>query len=259
MMAQCGQGYLNLYQIQPADAAQPRAKFREIQRGTSKFFEICSLSAVLAVLKKKGNPYVSDTIKGAAAAITAAERNTDGTAAGNAGNQSTLERPLPGRRQRQGQGHNLPAMRQRRPGRTANLTEKPNSRNHFLKCWNGGCSFETGGSVIDLYMMENGMNPQTDFSRAVDELAARLNISIDPHRNSTAAEDFAEAAPAAGNPSFSGEPSSTAAAEPNSRTAREFPEILSAMYEEFAGIVEAQAYLRAGALALAAAASLHWR
>ena len=84
------------------------------------------------------------------------------------------------------------------------ITEKPNSRNHFLKCWNGGCDFERGGSVIDLYMLEHGMNPQTDFSRAVDELAASLNISIDPYRNNTAAEDFAEVEAPAEDLSFNG-------------------------------------------------------
>ena len=69
------------------------------------------------------------------------------------------------------------------------ISEKPNSRNHFLKCWNGGCDFEKGGSVIDLYMMESG---ETSFAKAVDELAARLNIRIDPYTGTrtTAAADF---------------------------------------------------------------------
>ena len=130
------------------------------------------------------------------------------------------------------------------------ITEKPNSRNHFLKCWNGGCSFETGGSVIDLYMMENGMNPQTDFSRAVDELAARLNISIDPHRNSTAAEDFAEAAPAAGNPSFSGESSSTAAAEPTAEPPANFQKYYLQCMKNLRESAEAQAYLQRRGISL---------
>lgn len=135
------------------------------------------------------------------------------------------------------------------------ITEKPNSRNHFLKCWNGGCSFETGGSVIDLYMMENGMNPQTDFSRAVDELAARLNISIDPHRNSTAAEDFAEAAPAAGNPSFSGESSSTAAAEPTAEPPANFQKYYLQCMKNLRESAEAQAYLQRRGISLDTAAA----
>ena len=56
------------------------------------------------------------------------------------------------------------------------ITEDKKSPNHFLKCWNGGCNFTTGGSVIDLYMMEHGI---TNFNAAVDELAARLNIGAD--------------------------------------------------------------------------------
>lgn len=134
------------------------------------------------------------------------------------------------------------------------ITERPNNRNHFLKCWNGGCSFETGGSVIDLYMMENGMNPQTDFSRAVDELAAKLNISIDPHRNSTAAEDFAEAAPAAGNPSFSGEPSSTAAAEPTAEPPANFQKYYQQCMKNLRESAEAQAYLQRRGISLDTAA-----
>lgn len=48
-------------------------------------------------------------------------------------------------------------------------------RGHFLQCWNGGCSF-TGGSVIDLYMLDKGI---TDFDSAVDEMAAAIGIKID--------------------------------------------------------------------------------
>ena len=80
------------------------------------------------------------------------------------------------------------------------ITEKPNSRNHFLKCWNGGCAFEQGGSVIDLFMLEHGID---SFSKAVDELAAELRITIDPYKRSSAAEDFRDAA-APQNPSFNG-------------------------------------------------------
>lgn len=112
------------------------------------------------------------------------------------------------------------------------ITEKPHSRNHFLKCWNGGCSFTEGGSVIDLYMMEQGMNPQTDFSKAVDELAARLNIVIDPYTGtrSTAAEDFAEEEAPAGNPSFSGTASSPAE-EPADKAAQQ-PADFGAYYQQ---------------------------
>ena len=88
------------------------------------------------------------------------------------------------------------------------ITEKPGSR-HFLKCWNGGCDFNGGGSVIDLYMLENGIE---QFSKAVDEMAGKLGIEIEPYtgNRSTAAEDFAEEPE--GEPlSFTGEPAPAAA------------------------------------------------
>lgn len=139
------------------------------------------------------------------------------------------------------------------------ITEKPRSRNHFLKCWNGGCDFEHGGSVIDLYMLEHRMNPQTDFSRAVDELAARLNISIDPHRNSTAAEDFAEAAPAAGNLSFNGIASTPAEPEPEpADKVAELPDNFQQYYlqcrQNLLESAEAQAYLQRRGISLDLAA-----
>ena len=83
------------------------------------------------------------------------------------------------------------------------ITEKPGSK-HFLKCWNGGCDFNGGGSVIDLYMLENGIE---QFSKAVDELAGKLGIEIEPYtgNRSTAAEDFADD-PEGEAPSFTGEP-----------------------------------------------------
>lgn len=130
------------------------------------------------------------------------------------------------------------------------ITEKPNSRNHFLKCWNGGCDFETGGSVIDLYMLEHGMNPQTDFSRAVDEMAAILNISIDPR--STAAEDFAEE-PAAGNSSFSGD--STAAEEPTAEPPANFQKYYLQCMQNLRESAEAQAYLQRRGISLDTAAA----
>ena len=127
------------------------------------------------------------------------------------------------------------------------ITEKPNSRNHFLKCWNGGCSFEQGGSVIDLYMLENGMNPQTDFSRAVDELAARLNISIDPRRNSTAAEDFAEAPAGDGTASSPAEP----AAQQPTNYSKYFLQWMQNLRES----AEAQAYLQRRGISMETAAA----
>ena len=63
------------------------------------------------------------------------------------------------------------------------ISRMKDSKNHFLKCWNGGCSFNDGGSVIDLYMMEKGIA----FAPAVCELAAMLGIQID---NSGATADF---------------------------------------------------------------------
>ena len=70
------------------------------------------------------------------------------------------------------------------------ITEKPGSK-HFLKCWNGGCDFNHGGSVIDLYMLDNHIE---QFSKAVDAMAADLGIEIEPYtgNRSTAAEDFAD-------------------------------------------------------------------
>lgn len=138
------------------------------------------------------------------------------------------------------------------------ITEKPHSRNHFLKCWNGGCSFTEGGSVIDLYMMEQGMNPQTDFSKAVDELAARLNIVIDPYTGtrSTAAEDFAEVEAPAGNPSFSGTASSPTE-EPADKAAQQ-PADFGAYYQQcrqnLLESAEAQAYLQRRGISLDLAA-----
>lgn len=138
------------------------------------------------------------------------------------------------------------------------ITEKPHSRNHFLKCWNGGCSFTEGGSVIDLYMMEQGMNPQTDFSRAVDELAARLNIVIDPYTGTrtTAAEDFAEVEAPAGNPSFSGTASSPTE-EPADKAAQQ-PADFGAYYQQcrqnLLESAEAQAYLQRRGISLDLAA-----
>ena len=109
------------------------------------------------------------------------------------------------------------------------ISEKKGSSSHFLKCWNGACDFNEGGSVIDLYMLEHGMNQQTDFSRAVDELAAQLGLVIDaPALKTYAWDDFIpedgeepqepEGQPAA--PSFTGETSAPAsAADPGAAAA----------------------------------------
>ena len=141
------------------------------------------------------------------------------------------------------------------------ITEKPGSRNHFLKCWNGGCDFE-GGSVIDLFMLEHNMNPddRRDFSKAVDELAAELRITIDPPRRSSAAEDFSdtttsshrkpvEAPQTGGNPSFSG----TAAPATEAATAPTQADYI-AYYEQCMGNLAeseaAQAYLTGRGISL---------
>lgn len=137
------------------------------------------------------------------------------------------------------------------------ITEKPGSRNHFLKCWNGGCDFE-GGSVIDLFMLEHNMNPddRRDFVKAVDELAAELRINIDPPRRSSAAEDFSdyrkpvEAPQTGGNPSFSG----TAAPAAQAATAPAQAADYIAYYEQCMGNLAeseaAQAYLTGRGISL---------
>lgn len=111
------------------------------------------------------------------------------------------------------------------------ISEKKGSSSHFLKCWNGACDFNEGGSVIDLYMLEHGMNPQTDFTRAVDELAGQLGIVIDaPAGRAAAWDDFItedgeepqEPEQAAGSPSFTGQtsaPASASAADPGAAAA----------------------------------------
>ena len=132
------------------------------------------------------------------------------------------------------------------------ITEWGQSRNHFLKCWNGGCDFE-GGSVIDLYMMEHGIDR---FSRAVDELADKLRITIDPYRGSSAAEDFssyeaAAAPPRGGNPSFSG--TVTPAAQPATGPAQartDYSDYLRKCAANLAQSEAAQAYLTGRGISL---------
>lgn len=88
------------------------------------------------------------------------------------------------------------------------ISEMKGSTNHFLKCWNGACEFNGGGSVIDLYMLETG----AEFPAAVDALAGRLGIETTGPARATAAADFAEADAeerAAGNPSFTGQTSAS--------------------------------------------------
>ena len=89
------------------------------------------------------------------------------------------------------------------------ITEDESSANHFLKCWNGGCSFNKGGSVIDLYMLEH----RCTFAQAVKELAALLHIHID--------EDGTSEGSSKGKPSFSGKAPATSTASSGSAGADE--------------------------------------
>ena len=142
------------------------------------------------------------------------------------------------------------------------ITEKPNSRNHFLKCWNGGCKFEAGGSVIDLYMLEHGID---NFSKAVDELAAELRITIDPPRRSSAAEDFRDygghSSPAAGgNPSFSGTvtPATKPATDPAEAVTQprpDYTDYLRKCVDNLAESEAAQEYLAGRGISLETAAA----
>ena len=148
------------------------------------------------------------------------------------------------------------------------ITEKPNSRNHFLKCWRGDCRFEQGGSVIDLYMMEHGIDR---FSKAVDELAAELRIPIDPYRRSSAAEDFSdtttsshrkpvEAPQTGGNPSFSGTvtPAAQPATDPAQATAEARPDYREYLRKCIANLKQseaAQEYLTSRGISLDTAAA----
>ena len=142
------------------------------------------------------------------------------------------------------------------------ITEKPNSRNHFLKCWNGGCSFEAGGSVIDLYMLEHGID---NFSKAVDELAAELRITIDPPRRSSAAEGFRDyvghSSPAAGgNPSFSGAvtPAAEAATDPAQAVTQPRPDYTDYLRKCIANLADSEAaqdYLQRRGISMETAAA----
>lgn len=144
------------------------------------------------------------------------------------------------------------------------ITEKPNSRNHFLKCFK--CQF--GGSVIDLYMLEHHMNPddRRDFVTAVDQLAAALGISIDPPRRSTAAEDFRSpytptAAPQTGGSypfSGTGTPTPQAAAEAPQAIEEprpDYTEYLRKCIDNLAESAEAQAYLEKRGISMDTAAT----
>ena len=115
------------------------------------------------------------------------------------------------------------------------ITEKPGSK-HFLKCWNGGCDFNQGGSVIDLYMLEQGIE---SFGKAVDEMAAKMGIEIEPYtgNRSTAAEDFAEE-PEETAPSFTGETA------PEPAPAADFREYYRQCSENLFKFAEAQEYLQ---------------
>lgn len=134
------------------------------------------------------------------------------------------------------------------------ITEKPGSK-HFLKCWNGGCDFNGGGSVIDLYMLENGIE---QFSKAVDELAGKLGIEIEPYtgNRSTAAEDFADD-PEGEAPSFTGEPAPepapAAAAAP--APAADFTEYYRQCTANLFNSAAAQEYLQKRGISLEIAAA----
>ena len=147
------------------------------------------------------------------------------------------------------------------------ITEKPNSRNHFLKCWNGGCEFEQGGSVIDLYMLEHHMDTddKRDFVKAVDEMAGTLGITIDPYTGprSTAAEDFSDtsshrkpaAAPQTGGNSFfsgTGTPEPQAVTGPAQAVTQPRPDYTSYYEQCMARIVESagQDYLTGRGISL---------
>ena len=160
------------------------------------------------------------------------------------------------------------------------ITGKPHSRTHFLKCWGAGCAFETGGSVIDLYMLEHGMDKDNkqDFIRAVDALAATLGITIDPgtSRRPTAAEDFGghpldwndtigggKRAQPGRAPSFNGtgtpQPAPATEAPQAATGATAAPWDFIPYYEQcmanLAGSAEAQAYLEKRGISLETAAA----
>lgn len=139
------------------------------------------------------------------------------------------------------------------------ITEKPNSRNHFLKCWNGGCDFERGGSVIDLYMMEHNMDTgdRREFARAVDEMAAELGLTVDPYTGprSTAAEDFSAGLGAGGNPSFSGGSAAPAPDTAPQEPPTNYTEYLQKCVLNLAESAEAQAYLEKRGISLETAAA----
>ena len=68
------------------------------------------------------------------------------------------------------------------PPTYSGIKENKHSKNlHALHCF--ACKFS--GSVIDLYMKETSLQ---DFRRAVDDLAARLGITIDPYKPAAAEE-----------------------------------------------------------------------
>lgn len=109
------------------------------------------------------------------------------------------------------------------------------------------------GTVIDLYMERNGV----DFKTAVNELADKLRITIDPYRRSSAAEDFrtpykAAAAPqTGGNPSFKG--TEAPAAQPATGPAQARPDYSDYLRKCAANLAQseaAQAYLTGRGISL---------
>jgi len=98
------------------------------------------------------------------------------------------------------------------------------------------------GTVIDLFMRERGID---DFARAVDEMAAGLNITIDRGHRSTAAEDFtdldtAEPTPLKAREAEAATEAATEALEPPTNHA----DYLRRAVKNLAESADAQAYLK---------------
>ena len=115
------------------------------------------------------------------------------------------------------------------------IAEDPHKEKHSLHCF--ACEFY--GDVIDLYMRQTG---ETSFIKAVDELAARLHISIDQGSGKR---------PAAGKPSFNGSTSSPAAGEePAAEPPANYGQYYLRCRENLFESEEAQAYLQRRGISL---------
>ena len=128
------------------------------------------------------------------------------------------------------------------------ITAWRSSRNYFLKCWNGGCDFNEGGSVIDLYMMEHGMDSDTDLRRAVDEMAEQLRITIDDPSSPQDGIKKDTAGASAGNHSFSG--SAEEAADPTEQQPTNYRKDFIRWLQNLRESAEAQAYLQRRGISL---------